>query len=370
MTTQLLYLYIVSNALHRRCVAERKGKLPSASQQPGLSVVITASNQETSLAKHLPHILEQDYPNFEVIVVDDNSKDDTPELLERLAQRYPHLYTTHTSDSIRYISHKKLALTLGIKAAKNEWIVFIEPDCYPVSNKWLSQLARHCTDSVDVVLGYSNYESKSTFINHCCTYDTLLQQMSMLGLALRGAGYMGIGKNMVYRRELFFTHKGYSRHLDLERGEDDLFINEHVDAHRITADISADSVVRCSSTNNSTWLNEKLSRLFMRRKMHGIYPHLTEIDSATRILLYISFASCIIISILNHWWLLTGIVTALWTIYLVCRISVFHHIARDLNERKHLMLLPILGIMQPCWELYFRLRLFFTSKDMHLRRKV
>ena len=124
---QLLYLFIIYNAPNRRCKAEQNKKLTFTDHQPGFSVIIATSDQEELLAKHLPYLLKQDYPDFEVIVVDDNSKDDTKELLERLSQQYPNLYMTHTSDSIRYISHKKLALTLGIKAAKKEWVVFIEP---------------------------------------------------------------------------------------------------------------------------------------------------------------------------------------------------------------------------------------------------
>ena len=151
---QLLYLFIIYNAVHRRNVADRKGKLQSVGQQ-GVSVIIVASDNEDQLAKNLPRILSQDYPDYEVIVVDDNSKDDTKELLKHLSKQYPHLYSTFTSDSVRYISHKKLALTLGIKAAQKEWILFTDPDCYPTSDQWISRMARHFTDSTDVVIGYS-----------------------------------------------------------------------------------------------------------------------------------------------------------------------------------------------------------------------
>ena len=366
---QLLYLFVIYSATHRFSKAERKGKLQPSSNQPGMSVIITAADQEEMLAKHLPLILEQDYPNFEVIVVDDNSTDDTKELLERLARQYPQLYATHTSDSIRYISHKKLALTLGIKAAKKEWLVFTEANCYPTSRQWLSRLARHCTDSVDVVLGYSNYERKAGFANLCYMYDTLLQQVRLLGLTLLGGGHMGIGRNMAYRHELFFTHKGYSRHLDLERGEDDLFIYENVPAKRIAADISPASVVRCDA-GYITWKNDKLSRLFIRRKMNGLRPILLNADTYTRALLYVALVISIVWGCINHWWLLMGATTLLWLIYLGCRILVFHHVASDLGERQYNVSLPLMDLLHPCWELYFRLRLCLTSKDMHMRRKV
>ena len=367
---QLLYNFIIYNAPHRRCVAERKGKLPQATSQPSLSVIITASDQEELLAKHLPHILEQDYPNFEVIVVDDNSADDTKELLERFSRQYPHLYTTYTSDSIRYISHKKLALTLGIKAAKNDWLVFIEPDCYPVSNQWLARLARHCTDTTDAVLGFSNYERKSGFASLCYMYDTLLHQVRMLGITLCGKGYMGIGRNMAYRRELFFTHKGYSRHLDLERGEDDLFINEHISARRITADINPESVVRCTSASVHAWKTDKLLRLFIYRKMQGLGLRILKADTITRILLYIAVAVGIWVGVAQSGWWLVGASAASWLIYLGCRIFVLHRTARDLGERKYNISVALFDIIQPCWELFFRLCLWISPKGMHMRRKV
>lgn len=366
---QLVYLFVMYYAPHRRCVAERKSKVTPSEAQPGMSVIIAASDQEELLAKNLPRILEQDYPNFEVIVVNDNSQDDTKELLERLSHKYANLYTTYTSDSIRYVSHKKLALTLGIKAAKNDWVVFTEADCYPVSNQWLARLARHCTDTTDVVLGYSNYERKPGFANLCYMYDTLMQQLRMLGLTLRGRGYMGIGRNMVYRRELFFTHKGYSRHLDLERGEDDLFVNEHIAPRRIAADISTESVVRCTATSAAAWKRDRLTRLFIRRKMRGMALHLLTADTITRMLLYIAAITGIAMGIaLQGWWLVATVAAAM-LICLSCRILVLHQTASDLNERRYNVSILLFDLIRPCWEIYFRLCLWIMPKDMHMRKK-
>ena len=367
---QLLYLFIIYNTVHRRNVADRKGKLQGSSEQRGISVVIVASDHEEQLTKHLPLILTQDYPDYEVIVVDDNSQDDTKELLKRLSKQYPHLYRTFTSDSIRYISHKKLALTLGIKAAKKEWVVFTDPDCYPTSNQWLARMARHFTDDTDVVIGYSNYERKAGFANLCYTFDTMQQQLRMLGATLWGRGYMGMGRNMAYRRELFFRCKGYSRHLDLQRGEDDLFINEHVPAHRITAEVSTEATVRCSSANTYTWRVDKLSRLFVPSKLKGITHYLLEIDTLSRILMYAAVIAGIVYGITHQQWITVGVCAGLWGVRYACQCIVFHATARDLGERRYNVSLPLFDLLHPLGEMYFRVRLICSPKRAHLRNKI
>ena len=367
---QLLYTFIIYHAPYRRSIAERKGKQPLSDQRPGISVIIAASDCEHLLEKHLPRILEQDYPDFEVIVVDDNSKDDSRELLQRLAGKYPRLYSTFTSDSIRYISHKKLALMLGIKAARKEWLVFTEPDCYPVTDQWLTGLASHFTDTADVVLGYSNYERKKGFANLCYMYDTLQQQLRMLGFTLCGRGYMGIGRNMAYRRQIFFDNKGYSRHLDLERGEDDLFINEHIPARRIAVATTPAATIRCSASNTYTWRTDKLSRIFTRSKFRGIEPYLLGADTCTRLMLYICVAGGTALSVMHHWWLTLGIIIGLWLAFLGARIYAYHCAAQLFGERRYNVSLPLFDLLHPCWELSYRLITLLTSKDAHMRRKV
>lgn len=367
---QLIYLYVVYHAPYRRSIAERKGQTSHTDKQPGISVVIAASDCEELLKEHLPLILEQKYPDFEVIVVDDNSQDETKELLQCLAKKYPHLYSTFTSDSIRYISHKKLALMIAIKAAKKEWIVFTEPNCYPTTDMWLSSMAKHFADPVNVVLGYSNYERKKGFSNLYYMFDTMQQQLRMLGLTLRGYGYMGIGRNMAYRKEVFFNNKGYSRHLNLERGEDDLFINENVPAKQITATADSFSTIRCTSSSIHTWKDDKLSRLFIRGKFHGIKPYILGADTLSRLLFNIVVVGSITLSIICHWWHTLGIVIGLWLMVFGNRIYVFHRASQLFKERRYNVFLPLFDILYPCWEFYFRLVHVFASRQPHMRRKV
>ena len=125
-------------------------------QNPPLSVIIVAKDATHELQENLPFILEQDYPEFEVIVIYDRPADDCDNTLKLLEDKYPNLYHTFIPDSARYISHKKLGITMGIKASRHEWLVFTEPDCRPQSNQWLKQMARNFTPATEIVLGYSN----------------------------------------------------------------------------------------------------------------------------------------------------------------------------------------------------------------------
>ena len=134
-------------------------------ENPPLSVIIVAKDAADELQENLPFILEQDYPEFEVIVIYDRSADDCDDTLKLLEDKYPNLYHTFIPDSARYISHKKLGITMGIKASRHEWLVFTEPNCRPQSNQWLKQMARNFTPATEIVLGYSNYEKVPGWLN-------------------------------------------------------------------------------------------------------------------------------------------------------------------------------------------------------------
>ena len=158
-----------------------------------------------------------------------------------MEEKYPHLYHSFTPDSARYISHKKLALTLGIKASKYDWLVFTETNCIPASKDWLKLMARNFTSQTQVVLGYSGYDRTKGWLHKRTAFDTLFQSLRYLGFALAGKPYMGIGRNLAYRKELFFQQKGFSKYLNLQRGEDDLFINQLATPSntRVETDINA-----------------------------------------------------------------------------------------------------------------------------------
>lgn len=129
----------------------------SSDKNATFSIIMTVYDDARKLEEYLPLFLEQEYePDYEVIVVDESSTDDTTDVLKLLKTRYPHLYTTFLPKPNRLVTRQRLALTLGVKAAKHEWIVFTDIHTPPPSNQWLKELSEFTTDPTKLLLGYIN----------------------------------------------------------------------------------------------------------------------------------------------------------------------------------------------------------------------
>lgn len=215
---QIIYYLCLYNRIHARSRAVKQGDTHFTQELPPISVIICAREESENLRRNLGAVLEQDYPLFEVIVINDGNTDESEDYLTILEEKYPHLYHSFVPDSSRYISRKKLAVTLGIKASKYEWLVFTNANCMPQSNQWLRLMARNFTSRTQVVLGYSGYERGKGWLHKRVAFDNLFTSMRYLGFALAGSPYMGIGRNLAYRKELFYQQKGFSAHLNLQRG--------------------------------------------------------------------------------------------------------------------------------------------------------
>ena len=319
-------------------------------ENPPLSVIIVAKDAADELQENLPFILEQDYPEFEVIVIYDRSADDCDDTLKLLEDKYPNLYHTFIPDSARYISHKKLGITMGIKASRHEWLVFTEPNCRPQSNQWLKQMARNFTPATEIVLGYSNYEKVPGWLNKKITFDTLLNSMRYLGMALSGHPYMGTGRNLAYRKTLYYKQKGFASHLNLQRGEDDLFINETAHAHNTRVETGSDSYAATS-------------RLFK-----GTARYIMGFETCSRLLFYAAIIATIVISILLHQWTTLGIAILLWAARFVIQLIVFRKTAQAFGERKFCALLPVFDFLQPIWNGVFKLQRKLRRKNEFMRK--
>lgn len=367
---QYIYYFGIYYRMHRRNIAERKDGLHFTKELPPLSVVICARNESENLRRFLPAVLEQDYPQFEVIVINDGSTDESEEVLSAFEERYPHLYHSFTPENARYISRKKLALTLGIKASKHDWLVFTEANCMPASNQWLRMMARNFTSHTQIVLGYSGYERGKGWLHKRVSFDALFTALRYLGFALAGMPYMGIGRNLAYRKELFFKEKGYSTHLNLQRGEDDLFINQIANADNTRVETNAQAIVRMQPVERyKEWKEEKVSYMATARYYKGAQRLLLGLETFTRLLFYGACLSGIVIGIINLHWLVAGIALVIYLLRFTVQAIVINQTASDQKEKRHYYFsLPVFDILQPLQTLNFKLYRLYRSKSDFMRR--
>ena len=185
-----------------------------------VSIIVAARNEAGNIARFLPLILQQDRDVFEVIVVDDGSTDDTARLLTEMAETDPHLRTIHTGKPVG----KKQALALAIQAARYDLLLFTDADCAPASARWASEMASRFVPGVELVLGYGGYTVQKGLLNRLVQLDTAVIAARYAGFTLWGKPYMGVGRNLAYRKRLWEKHGGFGAHADLPYGDDDLFV--------------------------------------------------------------------------------------------------------------------------------------------------
>lgn len=190
-----------------------------------LSVIICAKDEKDNLINHLPKIFKQHYSNFEVIVVDDGSEDGTKEVLEDCLKKFSNLQVVYLDPKIKKGFGKKEALSLGIQHANNEWLVMIDADCYPASDNWLYYLAQKMSEDKSMILGVGLYEKKWSLLNMLIRYETILVALQYLNFCELGLPYMGVGRNIAYRKSLFLANNGFENHKEISSGDDDLFVN-------------------------------------------------------------------------------------------------------------------------------------------------
>lgn len=336
---------------------------------PPLSVIIVAKDAANALRENLPSILEQDYPEFEVIVIYDRAADDCDDVLKLLEDKYHNLYHTFIPESARYISHKKLGVTMGIKASRHDWLVFTEPNCRPQSPQWLRRMARNFTPSTEIVLGYSNYEKSPGWFAKKITFDTLLNSMRYLGMALSGHPYMGTGRNLAYRKSLYYKQKGFTSHLNLQRGEDDLFVNETANGHNTRVETSPESIMRISMPPyKRVWREEKISYMATSPFFKGAARHLMGFETFSRLLFHASVLAACIAGILHHQWGLSAIALLFWSVRFAMQLFVFHQTGKSLEERKFRALLPFFDVLQPLWNASLKLQKSMRRKDEFMRK--
>ncbi len=327
----------------------KKSNTGLQSSQPGVSVVICARDEADNLRKFLPYFLDQDYPEFEIIVVNDGSTDDSELLLTNMKEVYPKLRSTFVPYGATNFSTKKLALTLGIKAAKYDWILLSDADCMPESKAWITNMARNFNQGVEFVLGYGPYLTEKTAVNRLITYDTLFIALQYLGYALKGKPYMGVGRNMAYRKDVFFRMKGFASNLHLRSGDDDLMVNAAANKFNTKVEISPESVT-WSEPNKTLrkWMFQKERHLSVSSFYNAKSKFRLSLEPAMRGLFYLSF---IIVLIFGN---LISMITVgtLFLVRTVSQLIIINKSSKHFGGRNYFLSLFVFDIYLPLVSLY------------------
>lgn len=205
----------------------QRSKTKSNSSNEFVSVLVCAKNEAKNIESYIPKILEQNYRNFEIILINDSSWDSTLEVMHGFAENNENVRVINVLPNTYFLSSKKYALSLGIKAAKGPNLLFIDADCYPESEDWIGKMMlAKSSGSADMVLGFGMYKKSKGWVNRLTRFETLKTAINYLTLNKYGESYMGVGRNLLYTKKLWIETQGFSTHMNVMSGDDDLFIQQ------------------------------------------------------------------------------------------------------------------------------------------------
>lgn len=321
--------------------------LATPSDCPKVSVIIVSENESEYLSQNLPLVLEQDYPNFEVIVVNDGSTDESDILLQSLKLKYPHLYSTYLPISPdKNFARRKLTLTLGIKATTGDILLFTDPYCKPISSNWISSMMAEMNESTEVVLGYSYYKTdRHKLFNRGARFRNLLYSLQYLSMALKNKPYTGVFRNVAFRKELFMAHKGFSSLLNIANGED-LFINRIMNGTNTSVALSQASFIETDLYSKSLWKQLKRSGLLLNKYFEGFSAKSFSAEYVTRCMFYILFVVSIMYSVFSADLIMLGSSIVLFLARYLKQLIVLNNSAKYFKAGRFIFSLPLLDITQ------------------------
>jgi glycosyltransferase involved in cell wall biosynthesis len=331
---QLIYYWVIFSRL-----AFHKNKPGNAAEQP-VSVVICARNEYKNLINNLPLILKQNYPEFEVLVVNDSSEDGTIELLQSMAKDYPHLNIFDLEKNLNFFSGKKFPLSLGIKSAKYDLILLTDADCVPSGPDWIRNMQSRFGEGKEIVLGYGPYKKRASLLNVLIRYDSFMTAVQYLSFAFSGMAYMGVGRNLMYSRELFYKSKGFISHYRLASGDDDLFINAVATRRNTSVEIRPEShMLSVAKGSFPQWLYQKKRHYTTAKYYQFRFKFLLSLNYLTKLMSYALFPVLLVLNY-NFYWVLGA-----FGLFYLTHIIVMQSCAARLNERDLVAYSPLLEIV-------------------------
>jgi glycosyltransferase involved in cell wall biosynthesis len=312
-----------------------KSKTPSQ-KNIAVSVIICAKNEAENLKQFIPNILEQDYPDFEVVLINDASHDNTLNIIEAFAKTHNNIKIVNVENIEAFWGNKKYALTLGIKAATNDYLLLTDADCKPISKHWISAMSSHFSNTKSIVIGYGGYKkSKYSFLNTLIRFETLLTAIQYFSYTKLGIPYMAVGRNLAYRKDEFFKAKGFMSHMSIRSGDDDLFINQAANSVNTTLCYSKDSFTESlPETTFKDWLKQKRRHISTSKYYKLKHKFMLGLFYISQLLFWV--LGLVLLSFIIRW----EIVIILILLRFVVQYISIGFSAKKLNELDTLVLLP------------------------------
>lgn len=369
--TQFCIQIIVHRAALRHARKEALSRAVFSEEQPGVSVIVYSHNHAEELLRNLPIILENDYPLFEVIVVDDGSSDYTSDVLTQMQQRSEHFSYTCLAANVRNISRTKMAMMLGVKAAQYDIILMTQATCMPVSNKWITNMVRQINNWTDVVLGPSVFENRTGFFNRFYQWDQFQDLNYMMGLSLITSPYGGSSTNLAFRKNVFFANhnEALSGHLNIHPGNDDLFVKAVYRRGNVAVECSPESLMlNQQSPLRYAWNKDRLNRSFTSRYYHFQPKLIKHLDSLSRYLVVIPGWALTAYGFLHDQWLLTVVVAFLLAIHYLLLINTPYQLSKHLGIRRYILSPLFAELLTPLVDVLYRFRSRFNPDQFYVAR--
>jgi biofilm PGA synthesis N-glycosyltransferase PgaC len=333
-----------------------KPQASTKQKQEPVSVIIAARNEFENLQKNLPAILTQDYPEYEVVVVNHCSWDNSQQYLEELQQTYKQLKISQLIEQEKYPTGKKFALTIGIKAAKYDQLIFTDADCAPASNQWLALMQSRFTGNKEIILGYSPYYKKGGMLNLFDRFETFLTGLFYFSFALAGNAFMGVGRNLAYRKEVFFRHKGFASHQHIMSGDDDLFINEAATPYNVAIECNPESFTWSEGKPTfEKWSRQKSRHMTTGKHYKPQHKRSLGVYYASLFLFYGLLAACLLVNI-TTWPIVAGI----YFLRLLSQVIVYYNAAVKLKCTSLVWSVPFNDILFVLFTLFYGTKGLFT----------
>ncbi|MES2592761.1 MAG: glycosyltransferase [Bacteroidota bacterium] len=334
LVAQICYYLIYYRQLAYYKTKDFSGETPPA------SIIICARNEEDNLVEYLPSIFEQNYPEFEVVVVNDCSFDNTADILKEMAKKHANLKIVTINESKNHAHGKKVALMLGIKGAKYEHLLLTDADCKPNSKDWIKNMVKHFSSETEIVLGYSAFEKQSGFLNKLIRFDIFLSSLQFLSFAIVGKTYKGTGRNLAYKKSLFFKMKGFASHYHIEAGDDDLFVNEAATKHnsKIEVSVNSQTISRVKRTFKD-WLLQKRRHSSTFKHYNGKSKFSITMIRLSQYLFFTGFTALLILQFEPI------IILSLFMLRFSIQILIFNKSMSLLSEKDLFFLFPIMEIV-------------------------